>query len=256
MDSIRNPLTVLDISAVLCRTAMDFSPVSVYKTSQNHHLFWVERGSVICHTATGKTLVSKTVLIIPKGVPYHLVCSGPCKIWSIAFDTKEDLQDTVWSSETPFPTFPKQFSLLEKSFREKELCWQYRLFSSFYSILETLGRRHLQENELDDPLSYEAQRYLRAHFAEHGCKVEDAAAHCNITRQYLRKIFVRRFQMTPMQYLNQLRIERARELLTVTALSLDEVAIRSGFADHSMFCKTFKEKVGMTPGIYRSTHSI
>ncbi len=255
MELVRNPLTVLEISAVLCRSSLDFSPASSQKTSQYHHLFWIERGTVFCRMTNGRELTATSVLLLPKGTPYHILCSGPCKIWSIAFDTKEELK-SVWMTETAFPTFSKLFSSMEKTFREKESCFQYRLLSSFYLVLETLGQMHFSLDQEIDPIAYDAQRYLREHFAEHGCKVESAAEYCNITRQYLRKIFLRRFQITPMQYLNQLRMDRAKELLIVTTLPLEEVAIQSGFSDHSMFSKVFKEKIGMPPGTYRNTHSI
>lgn len=61
------------------------------------------------------------------------------------------------------------------------------------------------------------------------------------------KSFRNHFQLPPHQYLINLRIERARELITTTSLSLTEVACRVGFFDQSHFIRHFKKIVGVTP---------
>jgi AraC-like DNA-binding protein len=57
---------------------------------------------------------------------------------------------------------------------------------------------------------------------------------------------------SPHQYLLELRLVRARNLLTQTAQSVKEIAEQVGFEDEHYFCRFFKVKEGMTPGQWRS----
>lgn len=69
------------------------------------------------------------------------------------------------------------------------------------------------------------------------------------------RTFLRRFQaatgQTPSGYLQQLRVERARELLELTRLAVDDVAWKVGYSDVSAFRKIFLRIVGLSPGAYR-----
>jgi AraC-like DNA-binding protein len=57
--------------------------------------------------------------------------------------------------------------------------------------------------------------------------------------------------VTPHRYLLERRIERARNLLVKTDLSISEVAISSGFADQSHLARHFRQRVGVLPSTYR-----
>jgi hypothetical protein len=57
--------------------------------------------------------------------------------------------------------------------------------------------------------------------------------------------------MSPHQYQLQLRIGRARTLLSETTLAVKEIAFRSGFESEQYFCRLFKAKTGVSPGAWR-----
>jgi len=67
--------------------------------------------------------------------------------------------------------------------------------------------------------------------------------------------FNRRFQellrMTPTTYLRTVRVQAARQLLTMTQQTLAAIAADTGFTDQSHFTRCFREITGMTPGEYR-----
>jgi AraC family transcriptional regulator len=72
---------------------------------------------------------------------------------------------------------------------------------------------------------------------------------------YSRVHFVRMFRAatgrSPHNYLLNLRIERARELLSNPALSLTDIALDCGFSSHSHLTRVFRQFVGVTPSEYR-----
>jgi PAS domain S-box-containing protein len=67
--------------------------------------------------------------------------------------------------------------------------------------------------------------------------------------------FRRRFHTTPRAYLNSVRLNAACHLLVTTELSMSEVALRTGFYDHSHFTNHFVKARGMPPSKYRALHA-
>jgi AraC-like DNA-binding protein len=68
--------------------------------------------------------------------------------------------------------------------------------------------------------------------------------------RFLRE-FKATFAATPHQYIQQRRLQRARELLRMTDASLSTVALETGFASHSHFATAFRAATGTTPSDYR-----
>jgi AraC family transcriptional regulator len=58
--------------------------------------------------------------------------------------------------------------------------------------------------------------------------------------------------IAPYQYLLQQRIERAKQLLKQTELSIVEIALDCGFSSHSHLSKQFRSFTGVTPKTYRA----
>ena len=59
---------------------------------------------------------------------------------------------------------------------------------------------------------------------------------------------------TPVQYINRVRLNYARQLLVETAFSTEEVMARCGFNNYAYFLRAFKKRSGVTPGQYRLKH--
>ena len=72
-----------------------------------------------------------------------------------------------------------------------------------------------------------------------------------MSRSTLNRNFLLAFGMTPMRYLNKLRLDCAVELLTASTLSVSEIAHQSGFSDSNYFCRIFKKRFNQTPGNWR-----
>ena len=53
------------------------------------------------------------------------------------------------------------------------------------------------------------------------------------------------------QYIKNLRMEKARELLTSTNMKISEICERVGYSNLSYFCRSFRNEYGMTPEQYR-----
>jgi AraC-like DNA-binding protein len=83
--------------------------------------------------------------------------------------------------------------------------------------------------------------------------LDDLARACDLSKRHFTRAFRQSTGMAPYQWLQNRRMEKARQLLETSFASLSVVALDCGFADQSHFTRTFSRLVGVTPGIWRRT---
>ena len=105
---------------------------------------------------------------------------------------------------------------------------------------------------IDDTTVVEALRYLREHCCDR-INVDDVVREVPISRSVLERRFRKIVGRSINSEIVRLRINRAIELLTETALELKVVAQRAGFGTQSYMNAVFQAKVGKTPGSFRRT---
>lgn len=96
-----------------------------------------------------------------------------------------------------------------------------------------------------------ARRWLNRRL-EQDWSIDDLAAHCHVSQRTLLRRFREALNLSPLQYAQQLRVERAKGLLETTRLSLEEITERCGYDEPASFSKVFKQWVHITPKEYRS----
>lgn len=77
------------------------------------------------------------------------------------------------------------------------------------------------------------------------------AVECGLSVRHFGRAFQQSMGLPPHRYLLKRRVERAKELLLSSPLSLLEIALACGFADQSHFTRVFRAAVGATPGAWR-----
>jgi AraC-like DNA-binding protein len=82
-------------------------------------------------------------------------------------------------------------------------------------------------------------------------KPQQVADRLNMSYSSFRKIFREYTGFAPMQYIQELKIRNARELLTNTGIPIKEIAFRMGFENHEYFFTAFRKNTGVTPLHYR-----
>lgn len=96
-----------------------------------------------------------------------------------------------------------------------------------------------------------ARRWLNKHM-DQPWTMQELADHCNTSARTLLRRFQQNVGMSPVQYAQQLRVERAKGLLESTRLSLQDITGRCGYEDVSTFSKVFKRWTQVTPREYRA----
>ena len=95
-----------------------------------------------------------------------------------------------------------------------------------------------------------AVSYIQEHFTE-PVNLEKVSENAGISSRYLRKYFVETMGKTCIQYITDLRMEKAKHLLWETNKSILTIAIESGYENAQYFSRVFKKCEGMTPKKFR-----
>lgn len=127
------------------------------------------------------------------------------------------------------------------------------LFSLFGLILDRTNRMAVTASRpLGADLS-ELQEYVSEHLAE-PITLADLAAYTGFSATHLTRLVRGQWGVPPMRYVARLRIARAADLLTVSPLSVAEVARAVGFVDPYHFSRRFKQITGHAPMHYRAAN--
>lgn len=91
-----------------------------------------------------------------------------------------------------------------------------------------------------------AIEYVDANYAN-TFRIADLAQVCHMSETHFRRIFQEKMNMTPVEYVNFVRIRKACELIDKTDISMEEVAGKVGFVTPSTFNRNFRRIVGTSP---------
>ncbi len=86
---------------------------------------------------------------------------------------------------------------------------------------------------------------------ERQIKIEELAEMCHISEPHFRRIFVNCMKMSPVKYINQVRIRRACDELKRTNESMAAISARAGFSTLSTFNRNFRRIMGISPQQWR-----
>ncbi|MEZ5503115.1 MAG: helix-turn-helix domain-containing protein [Halioglobus sp.] len=88
--------------------------------------------------------------------------------------------------------------------------------------------------------------YICRHFGNR-ISVDSLAKACNISVSALERRFRKHLNKTPHQYINEVRLANARQMLLETEKPVGVIALETGFADHSHFSRAYSKYFGMPP---------
>lgn len=96
-----------------------------------------------------------------------------------------------------------------------------------------------------------AVKYIEEHLAD-SFNLADVAAQIPINPSYLSVLFKEQMNVTFSEYVTRARLQKAKELLLTSSLSVNEIAERVGYRTAKYFIKQFKEYAGTSPGQFRT----
>lgn len=98
--------------------------------------------------------------------------------------------------------------------------------------------------------------YIQSNYRDTELCLENIAENVYLSPNYLSSLFKKKMGKTISQYITDIRVQHAKELLRDRSMKLYDVAVKTGYKDANYFTKIFKKAVGVTPSEYREKYNI
>lgn len=190
-----------------------------------------------------------TAVILPKGGNYLIRGDKAGFFPVINFECFEFLCDTIMV--IPIQNAEQFIADFEEI--KKLICFEgnhARIFSIFYGMLHRLSSDKLPT------LLENAIRVIGNEYGNPTLTNAQIANACQISEVYLRKLFSQYLATSPKQYIIDLRLQRAKQLLSEGALNVMNISESCGFSNPYHFCRIFKRHTGVTPSEFRKENII
>ena len=126
-------------------------------------------------------------------------------------------------------------------------------------LAQTYGGLHPPETRASGGLAPWQLCLARNTFDQHldgSFSLKTLARECGLSCSYFARAFARSTGLPPHRWLQQRRIEAAKEMMRDPRLSLAEIALACGFADQSHFTRIFSKACAVTPGSWRRSRAV
>lgn len=147
------------------------------------------------------------------------------------------------------PSYMGFIKSMEKLSGDELIEWAFKAFISITGYVKPK-----KTIDYDNEIVKITHEYLEAHYADE-ITLEDVADQVNISPQYFSKLIKKNTGFNFTEWLSMLRIQKAKELLTNTNLTVKEVCFKVGYKDPNYFSRIFKKRIGITPSEYIKTKS-
>ena len=127
---------------------------------------------------------------------------------------------------------------------------------SFCALKRALEFRGRYNGVGGNPNIARARFYIEQHYMDPELMLKDAAAEARMSASRFSTVFAREIGRTFTEYVTDLRIKRAGELLVSTPMRISQIAVRVGYNDPHYFSWIFRKSTGQTPTGFRESGEI
>lgn len=199
---------------------------------------------------------------------YHLLASHQYESGKLGFvgmidrvirrgNSIDSIEEMIEDSLVMLKSFSKEssyteFNIICHKWKSQDYLLEYRSPGELKEELRNLLEQAvgLVDNHGGQDVIGAVKSYIRKNYAS-DLNVTDVAAKFYINANYLSTLFRREAGVKLGNYIEGIRMERAKELLKNSDWIIQEIAAETGYADANYFTKVFKRYTGMTPRQYR-----
>lgn len=153
------------------------------------------------------------------------------------------------SDPTTYDNNPTLMQNLIKN-RQRAFCDKVESRGIVFQLLSRFFKQGQSKIEMEDNRIAKTVLYIRKHLNE-AIELEKLAEISCLSKGHFIRLFKKELGTTPLQYINQKKIEKAQLLLITEELAVKEIAFQLAFDDYSYFNRLFKKTTGVTPQEYR-----
>ena len=203
----------------------------------------------------GRTVIAGAgdLVYLPKGESYTVRQEEIGGCYAINFDLSEPVTFPPFTVRAKHAAgFQERFAAAEQFWRTKAPGYEMLCKAELYRILAAMRQEretgYVSRSALER--LHPALEQIHRQYTEKPLSVPELASACGMSETYFRRLFLRGYGVSPVEYIRELKIARAKELLASGMYSVGEVAGLSGFQDECYFSREFRKAVGISPGKY------
>ena len=239
----------------LCARVTKGSPIHTNRAS--HGVVFYPEGSSTFSFSTGKNVVAavNSLIYLPQGSNYTVSSSASHVCYAINFRLDDDFCDEPFCVQLKNPSlFYELFKGADKYFTQRQHGYMQKCKAYLYDILFALQHEYslgyISGNK--KATIQKAVDLIHETYMDTPPTVAQLSDLCGMTPEYFRRLFSQIFGTSPLKYINKLKNDRAKELLSSGMYSVYEVAHMSGFEDVGYFSRSFRKMTGVSPSDYMS----
>ena len=215
-------------------------------------------GSGLFKTTGGEFEAKRgSIVYLPRTCNYYQITSGETII-AIHF-----INYSFYHTDNAEIICPENYNAIEKIiiemynvWKEKKRGYKYRCSALLYSLLYELNQQ-VYNNKIttitkNDKITA-AIDYIHVNYKNEQISVSHLAKMCAVSEAYFRKLFKQIYSVSPNQYIINLRLEYACQLLQSHLYTIAEAGEKAGFCDTKYFSRLFHKRFGKSPREYQNT---
>ncbi len=221
--------------------------------ARNYHALSIrlQGDATIRYKKGNLTIRENDIFFVPKNTSYHLTTRSDEHVICIHFDMPTlNAPPTVFTPVNP-SILLELFNQLNETWTKKETGYPYKAHALFNQILFTIAQQQNEAKRNLNPslkiLTNNIVTYIKENFTSSNLRIADVANSFFISETYLRRLFKKYLDCSPIEYLVNLRIKYATELLKSGYYSVKEVAEKCGIDNVKYFSILYKKKTGISP---------
>lgn len=153
-------------------------------------------------------------------------------------------------SETKDTSLPHDFSSLKTALEFSDTLYEKQLYLN-QLLQHYLIQKQSWKKQLEEQIVHQIQEWITEHFSDASLTLETIASANHYSSSYLRRIFKDVKHTSPTDFLMNLRIEKAKELLLDTTLPAVQICEKIGISNPKYFYSIFKKTTGYTTSEFR-----
>lgn len=253
---MQTQLTVSNINNVVYVAPGTGKPVHENRPFHGLVYYPAQTPLFIFDNGTSISSAERCIIYLPKYSNYrvqHIENSAETPCYAINFDLLEELSQECFALKLKTDTKIQTIFLnCEKIWSKKDAGYFVKCMSLLYEVIYML-QNDLHTTYLSTShkqMLAPAIEYIQSNYLTEEINISFLCSLCGMGETYFRKLFNSQYHVSPVKYINALKIARAKELITSDMYSIREVATLSGFHDECYFRKIFKRETSLSPSEY------
>lgn len=205
--------------------------------------FRISGTATICAGGTDYHINSNDILYLPQNVKYTAEYTDTEMLVIHFVTAQNDSELEVCSLENVEQVY-KLFLTAHTLWKNKEPGFTVYVLAQLYMILGVMLERSTKANQPSHFIN--AVSFINANYTNSTLSIDRVCSEAGISATVFRQLFKRYYQKTPTEYITELRLEYAKNLIS-SGLSIESTAFESGFNDPKYFSRVIKKHFGCSP---------